>query len=162
GPVFGRSLLSPSHRCALRSLSILAALAAVIFPLTSVQNQARAATSKSSGSKGIQKSAKSTAAPAKAPAKSTAKKSSGPWRVPNDCDSTSGDPVAGDDPLARQAAIDALGRLNGTVVVAEADTGRVLTIVNQKVAYRSGYQPCSTVKIPVALAALSESLVDRT
>jgi cell division protein FtsI/penicillin-binding protein 2 len=33
--------------------------------------------------------------------------------------------------------------------------------VGQKTAYHSGYQPCSTIKVPVALAALSESLVDR-
>ncbi len=52
-------------------------------------------------------------------------------------------------------------RLNGTVVVTNPTTGRVLTIVNQKLAYQSGYQPCSTVKVPVALAALSESIIDR-
>jgi len=45
--------------------------------------------------------------------------------------------------------------------VADADSGRVLTIVNQKLAYKSGYQPCSTIKVPVALAALSETVVDR-
>ena len=39
--------------------------------------------------------------------------------------------------------------------------GRVLTIVNQKLAYQHGYQPCSTIKVPVALAALSETVVDR-
>src|SRR6185436_8067973 len=36
-----------------------------------------------------------------------------------------------------------------------------LSIVNQKLAYTSGFQPCSTVKVPVALAALSESIVER-
>jgi cell division protein FtsI/penicillin-binding protein 2 len=46
-------------------------------------------------------------------------------------------------------------------VVTDANTGRVLTIVNQKLAFKSGYQPCSTVKVPVALAALSENVVDR-
>jgi cell division protein FtsI/penicillin-binding protein 2 len=34
-------------------------------------------------------------------------------------------------------------------------------MVNQRVALRSGFQPCSTVKIPVALAALSEGIIDR-
>jgi cell division protein FtsI/penicillin-binding protein 2 len=67
----------------------------------------------------------------------------------------------GDNQTARQAALDALGRLNGTVVVSEAETGRILTIVNQKLAYKSGFQPCSTIKVPVALAALSETVVDR-
>jgi cell division protein FtsI/penicillin-binding protein 2 len=47
------------------------------------------------------------------------------------------------------------------VVITDADTGRVLTVVGQKTAYKSGFQPCSTIKVPVALAALSESVVDR-
>ena len=51
--------------------------------------------------------------------------------------------------------------MNGTVVVTDPSTGRILTIVNQKLAFQSGYQPCSTVKVPVALAALSESVIDR-
>jgi cell division protein FtsI/penicillin-binding protein 2 len=34
-------------------------------------------------------------------------------------------------------------------------------MVNQKLALKSGFQPCSTIKVPVALAALSESVVDR-
>lgn len=83
------------------------------------------------------------------------------WLSPNYADSTAGDVTTGDDPAARQAAVEGLGRLNGSVVVADADSGRILTIVNQKTAYGDGYVPCSTVKIPVALAALSESVVDR-
>jgi penicillin-binding protein 2 len=85
----------------------------------------------------------------------------GPWRVPNYAPSTEGDFIEGDDVIARNAAVDALGRLNGSIVVADADSGRILTIVNQKLAYKSGYQPCSTIKVPVALAALSETVVDR-
>ena len=61
----------------------------------------------------------------------------------------------------RRAALDALGKLNGTVVVADPETGRILSIVNQRLAFRDGFQPCSTVKVPVALAALSESIVER-
>jgi penicillin-binding protein 2 len=87
---------------------------------------------------------------------------SGPWRVPTYADSTEGDTFAGEDMIARRAAVEALGEFNGTVVVADPDTGRVLTIVNQKLALRDGYQPCSTVKVPVALAALSEAIVERT
>jgi membrane peptidoglycan carboxypeptidase len=85
----------------------------------------------------------------------------GPWRAPNYAVSTEGDFIDGDDLVARNAAVSALGRLNGSVVVADADSGRVLTIVNQKLAYQSGYQPCSTIKVPVALAALSETVIDR-
>jgi len=86
---------------------------------------------------------------------------SGVWRVPNYADSTEGDFIDGEDLAVRRAAVDALGRLNGTVVVSDPSTGRVLTMVNQKLALQSGYQPCSTVKVPVALAALDEGIVDR-
>ncbi|HEX5430828.1 MAG TPA: penicillin-binding transpeptidase domain-containing protein [Bryobacteraceae bacterium] len=86
----------------------------------------------------------------------------GPWRVPTYADSTLGDNIDGEDLAARRAAVEALGPFNGTVVVSDASTGRVLTIVNQKVAFKHGFEPCSTIKIPVALAALSEGIVDRT
>jgi penicillin-binding protein 2 len=85
-----------------------------------------------------------------------------PWTVPTFADSTTGDRTAGDDPVVRAAAVEALGPYNGTVVAVEPSTGRILTMVNQRVALKSGFQPCSTVKIPVALAALSEGLIDRT
>ncbi|MGD1093708.1 MAG: penicillin-binding transpeptidase domain-containing protein [Bryobacteraceae bacterium] len=94
----------------------------------------------------------------------TAKKAvlTGPWRVPNFADSTEGDKIDGEDLAVRRAAVDALGRMNGAVVVSDPDTGRVLAMVNQKLALKSGFQPCSTIKVPVALAALSENIVDRT
>jgi len=76
-------------------------------------------------------------------------------------DITSGDVTAGEDPIVRQAAIDALGNMNGTVVAIEPTSGRVLAMVNQKLALSSGAQPCSTIKLSVALAALSEGLVSR-
>jgi len=74
---------------------------------------------------------------------------------------TDGDFAEGEDAVVRQAAVDALGKRSGTIVVTDAQTGRILTIVNQKMALKSGFQPCSTIKIPVSLAALSESLIDR-
>ena len=93
--------------------------------------------------------------------KTTARTLRGPWRVPTYADSTDGDRIEGEDPTVRRAALDALGKLNGTVVVADPETGRILSIVNQRLAFRDGFQPCSTVKVPVALAALSESIVER-
>jgi beta-lactamase class D len=87
--------------------------------------------------------------------------SRGAWKAPNYADSLEGDNIDGEDLLVRRAAVDALGPLNGSIVVTDANSGRVLTIVNQKLAFKSGYQPCSTVKVPVALAALSENVVDR-
>jgi penicillin-binding protein 2 len=75
---------------------------------------------------------------------------------------TSGSDVTeGEDPVVRQAAIDALGNMNGTVVAIEPTSGRVLAMVNQKLALSSGAQPCSTIKLSVALAALSEGLISK-
>jgi cell division protein FtsI/penicillin-binding protein 2 len=75
-------------------------------------------------------------------------------------DITEGDVTAGEDPVVRQAAIDALGNMNGTMVAIEPTSGRVLAMVNQKLALSSGAQPCSTIKLSVALAALSEGVID--
>jgi cell division protein FtsI/penicillin-binding protein 2 len=75
-------------------------------------------------------------------------------------DIAEGDVTAGEDPVVRQAAIDALGNMNGTVVAIEPTSGRVLAMVNQKLALSSGAQPCSTIKLSVALAALSEGVID--
>jgi cell division protein FtsI/penicillin-binding protein 2 len=72
-----------------------------------------------------------------------------------------GDITTGEDPVVRQAAIDALGNMNGTVVAIEPTSGRVLAMVNQKLALSSGAQPCSTIKLSVALAALSEGIIDK-
>jgi cell division protein FtsI/penicillin-binding protein 2 len=72
-----------------------------------------------------------------------------------------GDITTGEDPIVRQAAIDALGGMNGTAVVIDPSNGRILAMVNQKLALSPGAEPCSTIKLSVALAALSEGLVTR-
>jgi cell division protein FtsI/penicillin-binding protein 2 len=72
-----------------------------------------------------------------------------------------GDVTAGEDPVVRQAAIDALDGMNGTAVVIDPSNGRILAMVNQKLALSPGAEPCSTIKITVAMAALSEGLVTR-
>jgi membrane carboxypeptidase/penicillin-binding protein len=71
------------------------------------------------------------------------------------------DVTAGEDPVVRQAAIDAMGDMNGTAVVIDPSNGRILAMVNQKLALSPGAEPCSTIKITVAMAALSEGLVTR-
>jgi penicillin-binding protein 2 len=76
-------------------------------------------------------------------------------------DIAAGDITTGEDPVVRQAAVDALGNMNGTVVAIEPTSGRVLAMVNQKLALSGGAQPCSTIKLSVALAALSEGLVSK-
>jgi cell division protein FtsI/penicillin-binding protein 2 len=83
------------------------------------------------------------------------------WDEPTYKNSTAGDETSGEDPVVRAAAIEALGSLNGSIVVADPETGRVLTIVNQQLALSGGYQPCSTVKVSVALAGLHENMVNR-
>jgi membrane carboxypeptidase/penicillin-binding protein len=71
------------------------------------------------------------------------------------------DVTVGEDPVVRQAAIDAMGDMNGTAVVIDPSNGRILAMVNQKLALSPGAEPCSTIKITVAMAALSEGLVTR-
>ena len=71
------------------------------------------------------------------------------------------DITAGEDPVVRQAAIAALGDMNGTAVVIDPSHGRILAMVNQKLALSPGAEPCSTIKLTVAMAALSEGLVTR-
>ena len=63
--------------------------------------------------------------------------------------------------MVRQAAIAALGDMNGTAVVVDPTDGRVLAMVNQKLALSPGAEPCSTIKLGIALAALSEGIVTR-
>ena len=72
-----------------------------------------------------------------------------------------GDITTGEDMRVRAAAIDALGNMNGTAVVIDPSNGRILAMVNQKLALSPGAEPCSTIKITVAMAALSEGLVTR-
>ena len=85
----------------------------------------------------------------------------GPWKEPTFADSTLGDDVAGEDLTIRQAAVNALGPYNGSVVVVDPKTGRILTIVNQKLALGSGFQPCSTIKLVCALAGLDAGIVEK-
>ena len=76
-------------------------------------------------------------------------------------DQTFGDTVLGEDPIVRRAALDALGGMHGTVVVINPNNGRILAMVNQRLALSSGAEPCSTIKLSVGLAALEEGIVRR-
>jgi penicillin-binding protein 2 len=72
---------------------------------------------------------------------------------------TLGDVIEGEDPVVRAAAIQALGNMNGTAVAIDPANGRILAMVNQKLALSRGAEPCSTIKLTVALAALEEGIV---
>lgn len=74
---------------------------------------------------------------------------------------TVGDITAGEDPVVREAAVEALGNMNGTVVAIDPSDGRILAMVNQKLALSGGATPCSTIKVAVALTALSEGIVTK-
>ena len=81
--------------------------------------------------------------------------------VPTLANSAKGDDGTSDDPVVRQAAVAALGPYNGSVVALDPNSGRILSVVNQKLAFSSGFIPCSTIKPVIAVAALEEGVVTR-
>src|ERR1700676_5014916 len=83
------------------------------------------------------------------------------YGVPTFADSSLDDITTDDDPIVRQAAVRALGRYNGSVVAIDPSTGRILSIVNQKLAFSAGFIPFSTIKPVIAVAALQEGVVTR-
>jgi penicillin-binding protein 2 len=82
-----------------------------------------------------------------------------PWKVSSFGNSAADDDPTGEDPVVRTAALEGLGQWNGAVVVVDPATGRILTIVNQKLAFSQAYTPCSTFKPIVAFGALKEGLI---
>ncbi|MGI9056590.1 MAG: penicillin-binding transpeptidase domain-containing protein [Pyrinomonadaceae bacterium] len=70
------------------------------------------------------------------------------------------DDTTGEDLQIRQAAVNALGSHAGTVVVMEAQTGKIVTIVNQDWAIRNSFKPCSTIKLITAAGGKNEELID--
>ncbi|MGA3235839.1 MAG: penicillin-binding transpeptidase domain-containing protein [Bryobacteraceae bacterium] len=95
----------------------------------------------------------------KAKTAKTAKKKRLPKAPP--VDPTAGDNPDGDDLTVRRAAVDALGDQAGSIVVVDPSNGRILTMVNQKLALQSGFTPCSTIKLVTSLAALTEHVVEK-
>jgi len=103
----------------------------------------------------------SPAAGAKSSAHLTRRSHYSRYGVPTFADSSSDDVTTYDDPVVRAAAVEALGRYNGAVVAVDPNTGRILTVVNQKIAFGDGYIPCSTIKPTIAIAALEENVISR-
>lgn len=105
----------------------------------------------------------SSVSTSKSKSKSKSKKRLAPSRyrgyAPTYADSISADDPAFDDPIVREAAVEALGRYNGSVVAVDPNTGRILTVVNQRIAFSDGYIPCSTIKPTIAIAALEENVI---
>ncbi len=71
------------------------------------------------------------------------------------------DNTEGEDLAIRAEAIRALGSHAGSVVVMEAKTGKVLTIVNQDWAIRDSVKPCSTIKLVTGVAGLNEGVINK-
>lgn len=80
------------------------------------------------------------------------------YRAPY-ADPSKGDVTTWDDPIVRQIAVEALGHQTGSVVAVNPETGRILAIVNQKMAFSSALEPCSTIKPFVTIAALQENVI---
>lgn len=70
------------------------------------------------------------------------------------------DDLSGENLHIRQLALEALGDNPGTVVVMDANSGRVLSMVNQAWAVSRPFKPCSTIKLLTSLAALREGIAD--
>ncbi len=102
----------------------------------------------------------SGAALARKAKRTTAVRKHKPKRRGPQIDPTVGDNVDGEDLVIRQAAVAALGPVNGSVVVVDPTNGRILSIVNQKLALKSGFTPCSTIKLVTSVAALNEHVID--
>jgi cell division protein FtsI/penicillin-binding protein 2 len=154
---------------------VLAALPVLAIPSKKVAVKKKpAVTSKSSKATAAKSFAKTPAAAQRAKTVAAKKRalartrtgrtgivSGGPWKEPTFADSSSGDVVTGEDLTIRQAAVNALGPYNGSVVVVDPKNGRVMTIVNQRLALGSGFQPCSTIKLVCALAGLHEGVMEK-
>ncbi|MBC7909075.1 MAG: SpoIID/LytB domain-containing protein [Pyrinomonadaceae bacterium] len=61
----------------------------------------------------------------------------------------------------RRAASLALGEREGTIIVLDAQTGRVRAVVNPRMAAQKAYAPGSTIKPFAALAALKAGLINK-
>lgn len=76
-------------------------------------------------------------------------------------DPTQDDITTYDDPEVRSIAVEALGHEKGAVLAVDPTTGRILTVVNQKMAFSAALEPCSTIKPFVAIAGLQEGVITR-
>jgi penicillin-binding protein 2 len=70
------------------------------------------------------------------------------------------DDPTGEDPEVRRVALAALGNHAASVVVMNPKTGRVYSIVNQQWGVRTGFKPCSTIKLVSGLAGVAEGVID--
>lgn len=70
------------------------------------------------------------------------------------------DVTDGEDLEIRRAAVESLGNRAGTVVVMEAKTGKVVSMVNQDWAIKNSFKPCSTIKLVTGVGGLNEGVIN--
>ncbi len=70
------------------------------------------------------------------------------------------DDINGEDLEVRNAALNALGKEAGTIVVLEPNNGKVLSIVNQEWAIRKTFKPCSTIKLVTGISGINEKVIN--
>src|SRR5690606_30350076 len=70
------------------------------------------------------------------------------------------DDTEGENLTIRRAAVEALGKHAGTVVVMAAKTGKIVAMVNQDWAIHDGFKPCSTIKLVPGVAGLNEGVIN--
>ena len=63
------------------------------------------------------------------------------------------------DQRLQSVAVSALGEREGAIVVLDPQTGRLRTVVNQKLAFQQAFPPGSTIKPFTALAALRNNII---
>lgn len=83
------------------------------------------------------------------------------YGVPTRGNPTKDDIADNDDAVVRSIAVNALGNANGSVLAVDPANGRILAVVNQKMVFSSGFEPCSTIKPVIALAGLKEGIITR-
>lgn len=64
------------------------------------------------------------------------------------------------DAALERASVEALGEREGTILVMDAQTGRLRAVVNPRLAYEQAFPPGSAIKPFTALAAMRAGLID--
>jgi len=81
--------------------------------------------------------------------------------APTYADSISADDPAYDDPIVRQAVVDALGRYNGSVVAVDPNTGRISGGCESEDCFQRWIHSVLDDQPTIAVAALEENVITR-
>ena len=70
-------------------------------------------------------------------------------------------PLEFDDAAIQRAAATALGQREGTMIVMEPRTGRIIATINPRLAFEQTFPPGSAIKPFTALTALRAGIIDQ-